>query len=311
MRKTGFTLIELLVVIAIIAILAAILFPVFARAREAARKTQCVNNSKQLNTAVMQYINDYDERFPMKWYDATVMNTPCVYTVYHAVAPYKKNVQIMECPSEPKALDLFWLGDNQPDPDPICPTTGTNVDIRYTGYAGNWCLMEVGNSRLLNTQLSGAVSQAQLNYAVQTAVFYDGTISASNGTSGNGYDVRQRYDSYIQGRHNDIAVASFADGHARVVKTAILKQTNGDPAKYGLHAPFNGNQWKTLDGKTPFVYYVIEAGPYRWADYGFTMIKRNLIGIAEQRSTDGQWCWYCPMSPGGSGWNEGKGSCSR
>ena len=64
MRRSGFTLIELLVVIAIIAILAAILFPVFARARESARKTQCLSNMKQLGNAVMMYTNDYDEYFP-------------------------------------------------------------------------------------------------------------------------------------------------------------------------------------------------------------------------------------------------------
>ncbi|HOQ30130.1 MAG TPA: prepilin-type N-terminal cleavage/methylation domain-containing protein [Armatimonadota bacterium] len=60
-RQAGFTLIELLVVIAIIAILAAILFPVFARARENARKSSCLSNCKQLGMALMQYAHDYDE----------------------------------------------------------------------------------------------------------------------------------------------------------------------------------------------------------------------------------------------------------
>src|SRR5918998_2717992 len=64
---SGFTLIELLVVIGIIAILAAILFPVFARAREAARKTQCVSNVRQFGMAVMQYVQDYDEQFPPRF----------------------------------------------------------------------------------------------------------------------------------------------------------------------------------------------------------------------------------------------------
>jgi prepilin-type N-terminal cleavage/methylation domain-containing protein/prepilin-type processing-associated H-X9-DG protein len=64
MRRRGFTLIELLVVIAIIAILAAILFPVFAQAREKARQTSCLSNTKQIGTAVQMYIQDYDETFP-------------------------------------------------------------------------------------------------------------------------------------------------------------------------------------------------------------------------------------------------------
>jgi prepilin-type N-terminal cleavage/methylation domain-containing protein len=65
MRRNGFTLIELLVVIAIIAILAAILFPVFAQAREKARQTQCLSNMRQMGLAVQMYLQDFDERFPL------------------------------------------------------------------------------------------------------------------------------------------------------------------------------------------------------------------------------------------------------
>ena len=67
-KSSGFTLIELLVVIAIIAILAAILFPVFAKVREKARQTTCLNNQKQLGLAAMQYVQDYDEAFPIQYY---------------------------------------------------------------------------------------------------------------------------------------------------------------------------------------------------------------------------------------------------
>ena len=69
-RRTGFTLIELLVVIAIIAILAAILFPVFAQAREKARQTSCLSNAKQLGLGISMYVQDYDETMPFAcgWY---------------------------------------------------------------------------------------------------------------------------------------------------------------------------------------------------------------------------------------------------
>lgn len=97
----GFTLIELLVVIAIIALLAAILFPVFARARENARKSTCQNNLKQLGLAVSQYVQDFDEKFPNaegNWGSGMTSpnaNSPKVY-----LRTYTKNDQIWVCPSD-------------------------------------------------------------------------------------------------------------------------------------------------------------------------------------------------------------------
>src|ERR1700710_903646 len=87
-RRTGFTLIELLVVIAIIAILAAILFPVFASAREKARQTTCASNLKQIGLGVMQYQQDYDETFPMLHYNDAANNEV---RWFDAVGPYIKN----------------------------------------------------------------------------------------------------------------------------------------------------------------------------------------------------------------------------
>src|SRR5687768_46128 len=89
----GFTLIELLVVIAIIAILAAILFPVFAKAREAARKSSCGSNVRQLSLGLMQYMQDYDEAFPRDIQSGVVGWA-------EAIQPYVKNVAVMQCPSE-------------------------------------------------------------------------------------------------------------------------------------------------------------------------------------------------------------------
>jgi len=101
MKRHGFTLIELLVVIAIIAILAAILFPVFAKAREKARQTSCLSNVKQIVLGALQYVQDYDERTPghgCTWRDYAVAGagpTCWVSKIY----PYVKNVQIFKCPS--------------------------------------------------------------------------------------------------------------------------------------------------------------------------------------------------------------------
>ncbi|MGD9496562.1 MAG: type II secretion system protein [Armatimonadota bacterium] len=100
MRRKGFTLIELLVVIAIIAILAAILFPVFARAREKARQSSCLSNIKQLGTAWKMYISDYDGQVPD--YYCTWHNPPVYYASYlqYRIQPYIKNMQVIVCPSD-------------------------------------------------------------------------------------------------------------------------------------------------------------------------------------------------------------------
>ena len=106
--KDGFTLIELLVVIAIIALLAAILFPVFARARENARKSSCLNNTKQIGVALMQYVQDYDETYPfVPWQGGTQYAAPNTggnagsKAVGLLLEPYAKSPQIWRCPSDP------------------------------------------------------------------------------------------------------------------------------------------------------------------------------------------------------------------
>jgi prepilin-type N-terminal cleavage/methylation domain-containing protein/prepilin-type processing-associated H-X9-DG protein len=103
--STGFTLIELLVVIAIIAILAAILFPVFAQAREKARQTACLSNLKQVGTALMMYVQDYDETNPIRNDGVQNFNDPAAATFrpnfLGSLTPYTKNKDIYACPSVP------------------------------------------------------------------------------------------------------------------------------------------------------------------------------------------------------------------
>jgi prepilin-type N-terminal cleavage/methylation domain-containing protein/prepilin-type processing-associated H-X9-DG protein len=106
-RRSAFTLIELLVVIAIIAILAAILFPVFARAREAARKTACLSNLRQLDTACHMYAGDWDECLPC----ANHVCNPKPRLVTET-QPYIKNMQVYYCPSA-AASGLPFLVDSQ------------------------------------------------------------------------------------------------------------------------------------------------------------------------------------------------------
>src|SRR5215471_7629509 len=103
MKRAAFTLIELLVVIAIIAILAAILFPVFAQAREKARAISCLSNCKQSGLAYAMYTQDYDETTPLQVSPVTARDANNYFVVsggywYNLIQPYVKNWQLMICP---------------------------------------------------------------------------------------------------------------------------------------------------------------------------------------------------------------------
>ena len=149
-KRRGFTLIELLVVIAIIAILAAILFPVFARARENARRASCQSNMKQIALGFKQYIGDYDELYPRAG-AATVADPGWAF----ALQPYLKSTQIYQCPSNT-------------DADPASPTIVTTP--QYTDYAFNIRMAAQNESGLFGSS--------------QTVLNYEATSGSSNSASG-------------------------------------------------------------------------------------------------------------------------------
>jgi prepilin-type N-terminal cleavage/methylation domain-containing protein/prepilin-type processing-associated H-X9-DG protein len=135
MRRQGFTLIELLVVIAIIAILAAILFPVFARAREKARQASCQSNLKELTLGLLMYVQDYDERFPP---ERTWTGSGTEWHWHEKIFPYVKNAQIYTCPSRPGGGNLT-ISPTPPGGNAWWATSnfaGINVGYGYNFWLG-------------------------------------------------------------------------------------------------------------------------------------------------------------------------------
>ena len=197
-KRAAFTLIEILVVIAIIAILAAILFPVFARARENARRSSCQSNLKQSSLAVIQYTQDYDERFPL---GLTADASGNHQTAFDLIQPYLKNTQVGICPS---------------DSDP------PDVDL---GLPGSMPVSYTANDKIATAPIFGGSNPATLSEIKQSArlpLIWDAVNTSTNPFAPN--VIAQR-------RHLEGANCAFVDGHVKWIKTRpeLSDPGPGDP----------------------------------------------------------------------------------
>ncbi|RYX84683.1 DUF1559 domain-containing protein [bacterium] len=193
-RRSGFTLIELLVVIAIIGILASILFPVFARARENARRTSCANNLKQLGTAFTLYKQDYNEYFLPGGQDE---NTAPKYRM----AAYAKEPQIWVCPSEPLP-EILKMNSN-----------------RYVSFMINNQLQAKNDSEV--TRPSEIVVTTDSDGVAELGWTEGNTWDSGNTTdwphlrpNGNG---RQSFKQQFFQRHNGTFNTLYWDGHVKAI----------------------------------------------------------------------------------------------
>ena len=212
MTRRGFTLIELLVVIAIIAILAAILFPVFARAREKARQTSCLSNLKQLGLGLVMYTQDYDEKFPTYYWGEGNSGQANSCTWWAGAYPYVKNIQIYACPSS----SIQWHNTFQ-------------VWINFhPEFAGNPSI-NYGYNELMGNVATG-VPLAQMSHPAETVVLADCCSSWIGGYWSLTFPTRALLGrvAYANGItapccpatagstvHNGGSNIAFADGHSK------------------------------------------------------------------------------------------------
>lgn len=203
-KRKAFTLIELLVVIAIIAILAAILFPVFARARENARRASCQSNLKQIGLGVAQYIQDYDERYPLRYYSSSPY-----YGWAYFIQPYVKSTQVLQCPSEP-----------------LPGLTDPNGN-QYTDYAWNDSIsgstMGIHQSELSNSANTLLLMEASSNYGSAQVAFigmhYSDFHAVIYQTPGSAI-LQARKDGLM--RHLEGGNYAFCDGHVKWLKPTAI-----------------------------------------------------------------------------------------
>jgi prepilin-type N-terminal cleavage/methylation domain-containing protein/prepilin-type processing-associated H-X9-DG protein len=217
--RQGFTLIELLVVIAIIAILAAILFPVFAQAREKARMSACLSNVKQLGLGLQMYAQDYDETLPNHATDAAnflAANAPQNWA--RAMSPYVKNTQIYSCPSAPLEPRL------KSSPPPL------------NSYQGNAVLLSVQGTALARVPNPADIIFCQESFFNWNIIWnrpYQSRVSPPGFQYWHLVDCRAQFagpptimDGCVEqynSRHFDGGNLVFADGHAKFRKLRTIR----------------------------------------------------------------------------------------
>lgn len=218
--QKGFTLIELLVVIAIISILAAILFPVFARARESARRASCMSNLKQIGLGVMMYVQDYDEVFPFR----SMLNaaTPPNGTRWddnywywpQMLYPYTKSTQVFYCPSSPRNDANSPMSGNLGANEALIVQAEAYSTVSLASVnspASKYMLMDLGNYSMKAGYAKTAVAPSWYFPGAGQA---DGDCSAITDSA--------RKNDCENGRHMQGVNMAFADGHVKWLKNTVV-----------------------------------------------------------------------------------------
>ena len=234
--RSGFTLIELLVVIAVITILAAILFPVFAQARDKARAATCLSNCKQIGTGLMMYAQDYDETLPGNQNDNAGHNLARGFVDNadprnwaRETQPYIKNLRVLICPETSARSSLTIVGPNVPYHEVPSPP-GANTSYMMNGIINSAPLAKIPEPAdiIFLHEYAGYGRTAQVR------------PHKVNATSTEWHEFNHTlYDR----QHNEGANLLFCDGHAKWFKKTNIKYTmfGADPATCRFYQEWAGN----------------------------------------------------------------------
>ncbi|MBW3637347.1 MAG: DUF1559 domain-containing protein [Armatimonadetes bacterium] len=234
-QRRGFTLIELLVVIAIIAILAAILFPVFGRARENARRSSCLSNMKQMGLAAMQYVQDYDEIYPMSRI-SNITETPpngvfwatTTWFWPQTLHAYHKSEQVFRCPSvnfagTPQNLNYGANGYIMPTSGTACPPDPRVPCSSGIVLPGRLSVIQAPSKAYLLVE-SGAFVISRPNVVNPGFGFYLPGAREAGVTIGSCPTSSPGQKDCESGRHFTGVNVAFADGHAKWLRGNVLVQ---------------------------------------------------------------------------------------
>jgi prepilin-type N-terminal cleavage/methylation domain-containing protein/prepilin-type processing-associated H-X9-DG protein len=249
-KRAGFTLIELLVVIAIIAILAAILFPVFARARENARRASCQSNLKQIGLGIMQYTQDYDERMPNGFLSMGTGNakypngTSGTYQPWYvAMYPYIKSAQLLNCPSSDSALKYsggYGITTLSYAYNYLAPTgsglTNVGVHLGQNDVPGaSLAAIEDVAGTIVVTESSTALIRfnTSASYFATEETLHDNGTCDTYYSPPSGVTASYTVPSCARAPHLDTMNTLFADGHVKAMQwKTILGGTSMSFARY-------------------------------------------------------------------------------
>jgi len=261
-RQKGFTLIELLVVIAIIAILAAILFPVFARVKEKANQTACLSNEHQLGLSIAQYTNDYDEKGPSGFFEVGDGIYNGAFGWAGQIYPYVKSVGAFSCP----------------DDDTFAPSVsyGMNANTIMAG-ADAASFYDVCNA-LSSTAGPAPVALSQYVNPAKTVMLFEVTnVNTDPSKSGN---VRTNFDSSPYGLGDSVCNVGSLGYRAALYQTGQFPQASA-PGTYGTSAEYSGAPFNTAAG-------VHTGGAnYLLADYHAKWFMPSSVSVGETNVTDG------------------------